>query len=788
MQTIVVTLGVLFTASLATGLPVAPAQAAAPARAAARPQAGPRGSRSPKAAAAAAQGSAPAAQGSAPAAQRTPTQAAPDSALGKLGRAHAAFVAGDYDKARTLLDGLAERLPRVRDHALYLAAESAFFDEAPARARVGFEKTAALRSSRFAAPAAWRIADCLWAEGNRAAAAERYRKLLAARTPGGDPALARFHLAELAAADAASKTGSQNASTAGEAAARAGDEARRLFRMVHVDHPSHPLADEAVRRLNALPASPGAGAVTAAPTMAAVTPAERLRRAAALSEGRQWQAALDEANKLPSELPPEVRTERDYLVGMTKYHMRRDYLGASTLLLGAVDRLPVDKAASAAFHGARALSRADRDDDAIVGYDRVVQRFPNSKFAAEAQFLAGWLDFNRGRHRQALPRLEATLARFPRTEFALDAAWFIALARHLLDEPQPALAALADYERRLQASGRRDTVDAAGRIAYFRGRLQAKLHRPDDERTALRAIVQRAPLSYYGLLARSRLEAAGDDPAWNLPPPTAAAPVVTPRAARDPAVVVADDLLAAGLGPEAGQELARAEAALLKRLGPAEGAAVLLDRHRRAGSFRRPYYLAETRGASALATAPAAGARPWWEASYPLAYRPLVERFGPPAGNPDYLIYAIMRKESGFDPHDTSYADARGLLQMIPTTSARVAKDLDLEFHADELYDPETNVRLGATYIGSLHRKFRGQVPLTAGAFNAGPRAMARWCDVNRTRPLDEFVELVTYEQTREYIKRVIAIYARYRFLYDGKPWVPPMTLDCRAERTGPDF
>jgi soluble lytic murein transglycosylase len=65
---------------------------------------------------------------------------------------------------------------------------------------------------------------------------------------------------------------------------------------------------------------------------------------------------------------------------------------------------------------------------------------------------------------------------------------------------------------------------------------------------------------------------------------------------------------------------------------------------------------------------------------------------------------------------------------------------------------------------------------------------MQRWCDLNGKRPFDEFVELVTYEQTREYIKRVSSIYAHYRYLYDGKPWVPPMALDCRPEKTGPDF
>ena len=87
---------------------------------------------------------------------------------------------------------------------------------------------------------------------------------------------------------------------------------------------------------------------------------------------------------------------------MTKFHMRRDYPTAGALLLGAVDHLSGDKAASAQFHGARAMSRVDRDDEAIAGYRKVIAQFPHSRFAPEAQYLSGWLEYNRGRFRQSI--------------------------------------------------------------------------------------------------------------------------------------------------------------------------------------------------------------------------------------------------------------------------------------------------------------------------------------------------------------------------------------------------
>jgi soluble lytic murein transglycosylase len=227
---------------------------------------------------------------------------------------------------------------------------------------------------------------------------------------------------------------------------------------------------------------------------------------------------------------------------------------------------------------------------------------------------------------------------------------------------------------------------------------------------------------------------------------------------------------------------------VLARAGGDKALPWLFELYHRAGNFHRAYQVAEARDAGALEAAPTGGARAFWEAAYPRAYADLVEKYGPAAGDPDVWLYAIMRKESGFDPLDVSYADARGLLQMIPPTSARVAASAKVAFSPDDLYDPETNIRLGALYIGALYKKFGGQAPLAAGAYNAGPRAMAKWCDQHGGRPTDEFVELIAFTQTREYAKRVTALYARYRFLYGPAPYKLPLTLVTKPAAGGPDY
>ena len=710
----------------------------------------------------------------------------PAAAVAELARGFRAYRGGDYAAAVTTLAPLLGRGLRNDDWILYLLAESAFYQGEYSAARRHFEKLAASKTSgrpRDLAP--YRIADCLWLEGDRAAAGTAYGKLLKHPAPFVDTAVARFRLAELASARSAS-------------------EGAKLFLAINREFPAHPLADEALRR--------------AAPPMATALPElpapERLKRAEALTKDRHWDEALADLAKLPAELPAPLGAERDYQIGMTKFHMRRDYPRAAELLLAAAPQLTGDRAASAAFHGARALSRVDRDDEAIAGYHKVIATFPRSRYAAEAQYLAGWLEFNRGRFRESLPDLEATMERFGKSAFADDAAWCLAFAHYLLGETDKALAGFDRYDRLSTSDTPADERHA--RVGYWRARVHEKSGRKAEAASGYHESIRRGPLTFYGLLARARLQGMGEKVAFGMTDATAPAGVAgpggaapgagekatgpAPSPARDtlpgdslsgelrPIVSRVDELLEAGMDVEAGWELERNEATILHRLGESRGLALLLDRYRRASDFHRAYRLAESHQSSALAAEPQGSARVIWEAAYPRAYSALVEKFGPPAGNPDLFLYTIMRKESGFNPLDVSYADARGLLQMIPPTSAKVAAATGTGFAPDQLYEPETNVRLGASYIGALYGKFGRQVPIAAGAYNAGPKAMGRWCDQHGKHPMDEFVELIAFAQTREYVKRVVGIYAHYRYLYGPTPYELPLTVDAKFRADGPDY
>ena len=663
------------------------------------------------------------------------------SPAARLGTAFAAYDAGDLDGARRALEGLAPAQLANPDYLHWVRGHVALLDGDDAAAKADFEALAKIKGSRFAGEAPWRVADCLWQQGRRKDAAAAYRALR------GKPGASAY--VDVAVVDY-------------RLAIAPGAKAGALHAFIRT-HPAHPLAAEATRAL----------VERGGPRAAALSTDDRLERAQRFGDDQQWASAVGELMLIDDRAPAAVRTRRDYWLGTSLYKMRRRYADAGELLLRVA---PEMKSAEALFHGARAMSRADHDDDAIRWYREVVRRYPRTAWAEEAQYLTGWLEFNRGNFRAAIGPLEEALRRYPASKWATNARWFTAMSHYLLGEHE---AALPHLDTLAKAGG----ALVGGKARYWRARTLAQLGRTDEANAAYRDLAGRWPFSWYALLAAARLRERGIElgPFGDHPPAPRGPEVATtidPAVAADPAIVAFDELDGAGLADDAGVELRRAERVFLGRHDRARGLAVLFERYGRGRNWNRPWQLAVGYDRGALDTPAEGRARWWWLHAYPEAYKELIERYQASGGNPPYYLYAIMRKESGYDPHVRSYADAQGLLQMIPATTTRVAARLGLPYAAGDLYDPELNIRTGAWYIGNLLAKFKGQVPLGAGSFNSGPRPVMRWLDAFGDRPIDELVELVAYEQTREYMKKVTENYARYVYLYTGDVYRQPLTVD----------
>ncbi len=143
-------------------------------------------------------------------------------------------------------------------------------------------------------------------------------------------------------------------------------------------------------------------------------------------------------------------------------------------------------------------------------------------------------------------------------------------------------------------------------------------------------------------------------------------------------------------------------------------------------------------------------------------------------GAPDALVLAVIRQESGFDRTAISRADARGMMQLLPGTAKRVAKDLSLPYKTSRLtVDPQYNIRLGRTYLSQMLERFAGSVPLALAAYNAGPHRVDRWLQLfgdPRTGQIDmiDWMESIPFAETRNYVQRVTEAQRVYEYLLDN--------------------
>lgn len=152
---------------------------------------------------------------------------------------------------------------------------------------------------------------------------------------------------------------------------------------------------------------------------------------------------------------------------------------------------------------------------------------------------------------------------------------------------------------------------------------------------------------------------------------------------------------------------------------------------------------------------------------YPKVYWPIIVKQAAHYHLDPYLLLAIMREESFFNPYAVSKMKALGLMQIRSTTAREVAFRAGLYWKGDDmLFNPETNVQIAAYYLSWLKKQFSGSTVYTIAAYNAGPDSVLKWKVPGKTPNFDAFVSKVTYPETREYLRKVMNSYVIYKILY----------------------
>jgi len=155
----------------------------------------------------------------------------------------------------------------------------------------------------------------------------------------------------------------------------------------------------------------------------------------------------------------------------------------------------------------------------------------------------------------------------------------------------------------------------------------------------------------------------------------------------------------------------------------------------------------------------------YWQARYPLPFFEEITTWSQKRQLNPFLVTALIRQESRFEPEIRSVAGAVGLMQVMPSTGEWIAQKIDLKEYNKE--NPQDNMRLGTWYLDYTHEQYDGNSMLAIASYNAGPGNVAKWLRTLNTRDPDEFVEAIPFEETRGYVRQVFGNYWNYLRLYN---------------------
>jgi soluble lytic murein transglycosylase len=401
-----------------------------------------------------------------------------------------------------------------------------------------------------------------------------------------------------------------------------------------------------------------------------------------------------------------------------------------------------------------ALRQVGRAGEARGVQDELMERFPRRPEAVEIAFSRAEAQRNSGDLEGAIQGYRSTVEMESSHNLAGQARMWMGHLLLRLGREDEALEVYGAYLNEFP-DGRR-----ADEAAFWLGRTLVAEGSEVEGREVLRRIPLDHPLSYYAVQA-GELLGIPHDPAVPIPVDT----LPFPRFLQE-VLTRFDRLLALGLDEAAGWEFQNLAERI--RRDP--------EQERRHNGLLRLAHELNDRGFTReginlgweLRREGAVEDRDLLLAIYPFPYREMVMVEALERGIDPYLMAGLIRQESAFWAEARSRADARGLMQVLPTTGRGLARTGGPEGFSpdDHLYVPEINIHLGMAFFQDMRRRFGPDLPIILSSYNAGPSRAQRWRQYPEARDMALFVERIPFTETRGYVKNVLANRAIYAWLY----------------------
>jgi soluble lytic murein transglycosylase len=521
-----------------------------------------------------------------------------------------------------------------------------------------------------------------------------------------------------------------------------------LYRGIYLGDPLSPEASNAKAQLASLNAP--------------LSAAERKQHADAMFNAKQYSLAEDEYRALQTssnELSQSDRNALEIYAAVCDLRLKK-------LSRQEVEHLPVtgdDSAALKIYLQSELARNVGNTDEHDAFVQQLLAQYPQSRWLEEALYSGGNMYLIRQDDEKAIDDYLSLVQHFPNSVYAPNSHWRAAWLCYR-QRRYPDAARLMDEQITQYPAG--NQIPGA---LYWRGRLYEDIeHDYGQALNYYNKLNASYVNSYYAALARQRITMIGSRP--DVSPAAALASVPTvddpdltdvlPE--NDPHLIKARLLANAALNeyirPEiqlsetSGEWGAFAEAEIYESFGENTRALQAMKRS------KIPFFSLPVKDVPMT----------YWQLLLPRPYWATLENDARANGLDPYLVAALIRQESEFNPGAVSRANAYGLMQLLPSVGKELAKkNGDRHFKTNDLLNPTINLQLGTQDLRKSIDRYGGQVDYALAAYNAGDSPVHQWMSVNNYKDIAEWVESIPYTETREYVQAILRNRELYREVYE---------------------
>lgn len=498
----------------------------------------------------------------------------------------------------------------------------------------------------------------------------------------------------------------------------------------------------------------------------------------------QYHSAMNEYNKLLQEdyinaLSLELHSRTLFKTGMCHYRLR-DYAQARIYLIQSYEKAPSGSVADdSLYYAGMALTNLNMTDDAISYYQRLVNLFPSSNFSDDALYRTGRIYSLRGDFTNAAVYFKRVPSEYPSGDKLSDALWELGLIQYRAGDYSSAKKTFSGYASSYSGT----SLEEKG--LFWQAKSCHKLGENSSAMDLYRKITNLSSYSYYTFAAAEMLENMNSPVEINrvnnnLNPENPEVADIIPDvysileeesydSIREDGTIghvsKAIEFLKLGFPNSASLEIEAGTAEIEENPSKILEIATL---YLKSGNYTNSINMIGKNLRKLKSELDGAYIDYLYYLYYPYGYREEVESYSDSYNIDPCFTLAVIRQESNFMPDVVSYAGARGLMQIMPGTGEGIARQIGIsDYNVDMLTDPDINIKMGTFYLRQQLDNFSQNKIYCAGAYNGGPGRMSGWISDRGDMDTDEFIESIPYEQTREYVKKVMGNYYFYRMLYE---------------------